>query len=102
MAFGAFADPAGNPDRFKRVIAGQIQPVRIDEIAGVSDFAAQGDGIAPQRSAVAPGSFRDVTGQADVANTVRCFRQLPQESTGRLESSMHVPQGAGASETRKL
>ena len=47
VAIAALADAAGDADRFKATF--EIQPVGIDQAGGVSDFAAEADGVAAHR-----------------------------------------------------
>ena len=91
VTYVAFADAAADPDA--RGLAGAIDSVGVDELAGVGDLAAETQDIAPVRHAERPRALDHAAGHADVANPVRHLRQLHKKAVGRGGRLMDVPQG---------
>ena len=77
VAIRAWAYAARYADWLKRGIVAQIQIIGIDELAGEIDLAAQPNGIAPHGRTKAATRFGHIARQAEIAQSIRRFGQLP-------------------------
>ena len=80
----------------------QVQPVCIDELRGVLDFAAQTDGVAFDGGEEGPARFGHIAREAEVFHPVGRFGELAQELAGGFEGAVDVPERARPAEAGEL
>ena len=102
MAAVTLANPARDTDRFKRVCAADIKPIRIDQRAGMRDLAPQRDRKARDWCAKASGRFGDVSRDRNLAHTIGRFGQLAQELPRCFKGTVYIPKRASATKAGKL
>ena len=98
----ARTEAAGDADRRRSAFLGQMEPIGIDEIRGMGDFAAQDDGISARRALVAARRLHQALRHRNITHAIGRFAELDIDAIGDGDGFMHVPQGAGAAEAGEL
>ena len=91
MTVLAGTDPAGDPDRFERIVVGRIQSISIHKLRRMANFTAETYRETAHRRTEPARRFRNVAGDRDIAYAVWRLDQLSQKAARRLKRAVHIP-----------
>jgi hypothetical protein len=94
-----FANPAAHADR--RCRSAKVDTVGVDELGRMLDLASTSQDIAPMKSQIGFSALHDVSGGAQITDTVWRLGQLHKKAVRRRYRLMYVPHRATAAKARE-